>query len=127
MTSERLPNTARAVTAAVTGLWAAAFGKGPEAARTYINDDNVIVVMQGGLLTHEQALVDAGEQEVVRRARHRFEQILAPDITRAVEEATGRRVATYDSQIVFAPTRTFELFVLEPADPGDAAGDGGAP
>ena len=32
----------------------------------------------------------------------------------AVEEITGRRVANYHSQIVFEPTRAFEIFVLEP-------------
>jgi uncharacterized protein YbcI len=110
------------VTAAVTGLWAAAFGKGPEFARTYVNDDNVVVVMHGGLLPHEQVLLDAGEEEVVRAARHRFERALAPQMRRVVEEATRRRVATYDSQILFGPTRTFELFVLEP---DEAAGPGG--
>lgn len=126
--TERPSGSPRAVTAAVTGLWAAAFGKGPEFARTYINDDNVVVVMHGGLLVHEQALVDAGEQEAVRRQRHRFERMLAPEIKRAVEEATGRRVATYDSQILFAPTRTFELFVLEPEDAnGTDAGTTGSP
>jgi len=54
--------------------------------------------------------------------------MLAPEIKRAVEEATGRRVATYDSQILFAPTRTFELFVLEPEDAdGTGAGATGSP
>jgi uncharacterized protein YbcI len=33
----------------------------------------------------------------------------------AVEELIGRRVLTYHSQIMFHPTRAFEIFVLEPA------------
>ena len=39
----------------------------------------------------------------------------------AVEELVGRRVLTYHSQIMFHPTRSFEIFVLEPS------GDGGSP
>jgi uncharacterized protein YbcI len=89
-----------------------------------VKDDDVVVVMHGGLLAHEQVLVDAGEEEAVRAVRHRFERTLAPKMTRTVEEVTGRRVATYDSQILFRPTRTFELFVLEPDDSEPAAPDG---
>ena len=32
----------------------------------------------------------------------------------AVEEITGREVANYHSQIVFGPTRAFEIFTLRP-------------
>jgi uncharacterized protein YbcI len=109
--SARTP--AAEITAAVTGIWAAEFGKGPDRARTYFNDEHVIVVMYGGLLSHEQVLLEAGEGDLVRTVRQRFEQILAPRLTRAVEQATGRRVLTYESQIVYDPTRTFELFVLD--------------
>ena len=109
--SARTP--AAEITAAITGMWAAEFGKGPDRARTYFNDENVVVVLYGGLLPHEQALLEAGEGDLVRAVRQRFEQILAPRFTSAVEGATGRRVLTFESQILYAPTRTFELFVLD--------------
>jgi uncharacterized protein YbcI len=106
------PQAGRDITGAIAGLWASTFGKGPDVARTYFNDDNVVVVMHGGLLPHEQKLIDAGDQEAVRALRHRFEQTIAADLIRVVQEATGRSVATFDSHMVFNPTRTFELFVL---------------
>ena len=34
----------------------------------------------------------------------------------AVEELTGREVATYHSQILFDPVRTVEMFLLAPAE-----------
>ena len=110
------PAVARSITAALTGIWAGAFGKGPDAARTYLNDDNIVVVFHGGLLVYEQTLIEAGDREAVRTVRYRFEQHLAPQLIRAVEAATGRRVAAYDSHMLFGPTRTFELFVVEDAD-----------
>jgi hypothetical protein len=39
--------------------------------------------------------------------------------TGAVEELTGRKVLTYHSQILFRPTRAFEIFLLEPESAGD--------
>jgi hypothetical protein len=36
----------------------------------------------------------------------------------AVEELTGRRVANYHSQVVFNPTRAFEIFTLVPEGQG---------
>jgi uncharacterized protein YbcI len=87
-------------------------GKGPDRARTYLNDENVVVVMYGGLLAHEQTLIAAGDHDAVRALRMRFEQALRPEMKAAVEAASGRRVLTFDSAILFEPTRTFELFVL---------------
>jgi uncharacterized protein YbcI len=102
----------RSISRAVVGLWSARFGKGPDRARTYLNDENVVVVMYGGLLAHEQTLIAAGDHDAVRALRMRFEQALRPEMKAAVEAASGRRVLTFDSAILFEPTRTFELFVL---------------
>jgi uncharacterized protein YbcI len=102
----------RAISRAVVGLWSARFGKGPDLARTYLNDEHVVVVMYGGLLPHEQTLIDAGDHEAVRALRRAFEQALRPEMKRVVEQASGRPVLTFDSLILFEPTRTFELFVL---------------
>ena len=40
-------------------------------------------------------------------------QTMTARFTSAVEGATGRRVLTFESQILYGPTRTFELFVLD--------------
>jgi uncharacterized protein YbcI len=113
MTAADSGDLQRAISRAVVGLWSARFGKGPDLARTYLNDENVVVIMYGGLLPHEQTLIDAGDHEAVRALRRAVEQALRPEMKRAVEEASGRRVLTFDSLIVFDPTRTFELFVLD--------------
>ena len=46
---------------AMVGLKARWYGKGPERARTYLADDDVFVVMEGGLTRNEETLVAAGQ------------------------------------------------------------------
>jgi uncharacterized protein YbcI len=97
----------------IQGLFAREYGRGPERARTYFNDECVVVVLHGGLLANEERFVQEGEEELVRQVRQHFERLITPEITAVVADATGRRVLTYHSQILFHPTRTFELFVLD--------------
>ena len=89
------------------------YGKGPVGAKTYIQDEYVFAVLEGGLTRNEETLLAAGEQDVVRSYRLRFQEIMREKITGAVEEATGCRVLDYHSQIVFEPPRAFEIFVLD--------------
>lgn len=89
------------------------YGKGPFKAKTYLNDNYVFCVLEGGLTRNELTLLEAGEAEVVRAFRLRFESVMSKLTTQAVEQLTGRRVLGYHSQIVFEPERSFEIFVLE--------------
>ena len=89
------------------------YGKGPVKAKTYINDNYVFAVLEGGLTKNEETLIEAGEHRLVREYRLRFQEAVADTIRTAVEEVTGRRVLAYHSQIVFEPDRAFEIFVLD--------------
>jgi uncharacterized protein YbcI len=100
---------------AMVGLMKQHYGRGPTAAKAWLLDDSyVVVVMEGGLARHEETMLAAGKEDVVRSYRLAFQEAVAATAIAAVEEITGRRVATYHSQIVFEPTRAFEMFVLEP-------------
>lgn len=103
-----------AVANAMVGLKKEFYGKGPVAAKTYFEDDYVFVVLEGGLTRNEETLLAAGETQLVREYRLRFQEAVTKTICSAVEEIVGRSVLTYHSQIVFDPVRTFEIFVLEP-------------
>jgi uncharacterized protein YbcI len=89
------------------------YGRGPTKARTYINDNNVFCVMEGGLTASEETLLEAGEHDLVRQYRLRFQEVVGAPLVEAVERILGRRVIGYHSQIIFEPTRIFEIFVLE--------------
>jgi uncharacterized protein YbcI len=99
---------------AMVGLKKEHYGRGPAAAKAWILDDYIFVAMEGGLTRNEETLLAAGQEDTVRSYRLAFQEAVAATTIEAVEEITGRRVATYHSQIVFAPTRAFEIFVLEP-------------
>src|SRR4051794_12082659 len=104
---------------AMVGLKKAHYGRGPTAAKAWILDDYVFVAMEGGLTRNEETLLADGKVDVVRSYRLSFQETMTETTTAAVEELTGRRVLTYHSQIVFHPTRSFEIFVLEPAPDAD--------
>ena len=106
-------NLRLSISNALVGIKKNLYGKGPVKAKTYINDNYVFSVLEGGLTRNEETLISAGEHDLVRQYRLRFQEAVAETITAAVEEVTGRKVLAYHSQIVFEPDRMFEIFVLD--------------
>ena len=90
------------------------YGRGPTAAKAWVLDDYVFVVLEGGLTRNEETLLADGKEDLVRRYRLSFQETMRTEMTEAVTEITGREVLDYQSQIVFDPPRAFELFVLAP-------------
>jgi uncharacterized protein YbcI len=99
---------------AMVGMKKQFYGRGPTAAKAWILDDYVMVALEGGLTRNEETLLADGKEDLVRSYRLSFQETMSEVLTQAVSEITGRRVLTYHSQIVVDPTRTFEMFVLEP-------------
>jgi uncharacterized protein YbcI len=103
-----------AVANAMVGMKKQLYGRGPTAAKAWVLDDYVFVVLEGGLTRNEETLLADGKAELVRDYRLSFQETVGATAMGAVEELLGRRVLEYHSQIVFDPVRTFEIFVLEP-------------
>jgi uncharacterized protein YbcI len=98
---------------AMVGLKKRFYGKGPTSVKTYINDNYVFCILEGGLTRNEETLLEAGEHDLVRQYRLRFQEVMGHTTTKAVEEITGCKVIGYHSQIVFEPEYGFEMFVLD--------------
>ena len=98
---------------AMVGMKKDYYGKGPTKAKTFINDEYIFVVMQGGLTRNEEVLLAAGQQALVRSYRLRFQEAMEHTTVGAIEEIVGRKVLTYHSQILFDPERAIEIFVLD--------------
>jgi|SRR5215212_6133352 len=98
---------------AMVGLKKEFYGKGPTKAKTYINDNYILCVMQGGITRNEETLLAAGQESLVREYRLKFQEAMAAPTTEAIERLTGRKVLGYHSQIVFDPEHGFEIFVLD--------------
>ena len=99
---------------AMVGMKKRYYGRGPERARAYVEDDYIFVVLDGGLTRNEETLLEAGREDLVRSYRLAFQEAVTDVAVGAVEELVGRRVIGYHSQIVFDPAKVFEIFALEP-------------
>ena len=106
------------VSNAMVGLKKKFYGRGPTAAKTYINDNYIFCVLDGGLTQNEKTLIDAGEEHLVRSYRLRFQEVMAEQTTEAIEHITGCKVLTYHSQLLFDPAVGVEIFVLDEEPPG---------
>ena len=95
------------------------YGKGAARSRTMLFDEYVFVVLEDVLTTAEMTLRDGGAGALVQRVRLRFEDLMTATFVGEVERLTGRTVVAYHSQITLEPPRCFEIFVLDPAPPGD--------
>lgn len=101
-----------AVSREMVRLKAEHYGKGAVEAKTYLNDDFLFVVLKGGMTKVEESLVGSGDEALVRQVRLRFQEQMSAAFISAVENLTGRRVVQYQSQVVFDPDYTFEIFLL---------------
>src|ERR1700733_10252424 len=115
----RMPNepggsVRTALANAMVGMKKQFYGRGPTAAKAWILDDYVFVVMEGGLTRNEETLLADGKEDLVRSYRLSFQETVADTVMAAAAEPLGRPVLPYPSQRVFPPPRTFEIFVLEP-------------
>ncbi len=97
------------------------FGRGPAKARTTIVDDLVICVLWNGFTTVEETLVGRGEVKAVEAFRRTFQSTMAPQFSEVIEEATGRKVRAYMSQIHVDPDVAVELFLLGGTSPPRSA------
>ena len=111
--AERGQSIPAEISNAMVGLKKEFYGRGPTKAKTFVNDNYVFCVLEGGLTKNEETLLEAGEEGLVRQYRLRFQEVMAQPTRAAVERITGRQVIGYHSQIVFGPERGFEIFVLD--------------
>ncbi len=108
------------------------YGKGPTKAKTYLVNDTVICILRGGFTTVERTLIDEGNVDAVYQIRRSFQQAMQVHFTNVVQEAMGRKVIAYMSQVHQDPDLAVEIFVLEPSaayefvadlDEADLSGD----
>ena len=91
------------------------YGKGPTKAKTHLVDDTVVSILRGGFTPAERTLIDEGDVDAVYSMRRSFQKAMEEQFTAVVEEATGRTVIAYMSQIHHDPDLAVEIFVLEPS------------
>jgi uncharacterized protein YbcI len=101
-----------AITREMVRLKSRHYGRGATEGKTYQCDEFVFCVLKGGLTTAERDLLEHGDIHLVRTLRSRFQENHQAAFEGAVERITGRSVLTYQSQVLFDPDYTVEMFVL---------------
>jgi uncharacterized protein YbcI len=89
-------------------------GKGPTKARSYVQQDLVVVVLEGGFTRSEQTLHDAGHDRELLQARLAIQHAGEDELREAVETIIGRKVRSFMSSSDPGAGFQAELFVLEP-------------
>ena len=112
---------AAAISSTVVRALARTTGRGPTKAKTTLGDNGVFVVLQDSLTVGEQTLTDAGQGQAVLDLRRRWQAIMEEDVSREIEELTGRKVIGFMSDNHIDPDLAVEVFVLEPLARAEAA------
>ena len=110
----RLGDDLAEITNGIVRLFSEYYGRGPTRAKTYMLENRyVVTVLRDTMTTVERTLAERGEKDLVRRVRLTFQEAMAASFKGVVEEALGRRVEAYHSQILIEPDVGFEFFMLE--------------
>lgn len=113
-------STSSAISEAVVGLLHEYTGRGPTRARTYIDEDLIIVVLDDRLTAKERAIVRDGGVDLVLSAREAFQKAMKPELITAVERLSGRSAVASLSHNHIDPDIVVESFVLAPQTNGAA-------
>jgi uncharacterized protein YbcI len=97
----------------IVQLNARLFGRGPVRARTFINRDYALCVLESIFTTAERTLIELGKENEVRRSRAAFAATTEAEICRIVEEATGRTVRGCTSAINTELDISTNVFLFE--------------
>ena len=97
---------------AIVKLLSDCTGRGPTKARTTVDRDLVIVVLQDTLSKGEQFLVDNDQREQVLQMRRSYQRAMEWDCRKAVERLTGRQVVAFMSTNNIDPDVAAEIFIL---------------
>ena len=92
------------------------YGRGADRIRTLIHQDVVLTTLEDCFTPVEHKMVAEGAFGQVRQTRTMFQDWMRPSFIGIVEQATGRTVRAFFSQVTHDPDIAAELFLLHPAD-----------
>ena len=88
-------------------------GRGPTKARTYLNNECVLVLLREGHTPSEQTMFEGGSARSVAQSRVEISEMLREPLVDIVEEHTGRKVEGFLSSSQQDPDLLDFVFVLE--------------
>jgi uncharacterized protein YbcI len=107
-------SVAASISDAMVGLHRDHFGRGAAKARTMLQGDWVVCVLEGIFTVEEQRLISAQRFDMVRETRTAVGDSTRSVCVARIEELTGRSVVAVFSQVHRDPEMALEMFVLAP-------------
>jgi uncharacterized protein YbcI len=99
---------------AITRLHRDRYGRGARTTRVIYQRNYLTVYLEDIYTAAEKTLIDDGRWESVKNTRQEFQMAMRDEFIAAVEQATGRTVIAFMSQVHYDPDLAAEIFVLEP-------------
>jgi uncharacterized protein YbcI len=96
------------------------YGRGPTKARSFMSDNVLVCMLEGGFLPVEKTLRDHGHADLVTNSSEAMQGVLREQFVQAIEQISGRRVVAFMSGMDEQAELSAELFVFQP-DGLDAA------
>jgi uncharacterized protein YbcI len=100
------------------------YGRGPTRAKTFINEDHALCILEDVFTKAEQTLIRAGNAAQVQATRLAFQDAVGDEFTAIVEGISGRTVRAFVSQVHIPANLAVELFLFEPRELAADAAEG---
>lgn len=107
------------ISRSIVQLHAELYGRGPTKAKTYMDPDYALCVLEEVFNPGEHTLIEHGNPEQVSDTRAAFQDAVSDRFVAMVERVTGRKVRAFISQVHTDANVAAELFLFE--------GDEGSP
>ena len=103
----------------IVQLHARLYGRGPTKARSYLQGDYAVCILEEVFTTAERTLIAAGSGDHVSDTRKKFQDAVKEEFVEVVERITGRKVRVFLSQVDIEANLALEFFIFaEPAGGG---------
>ena len=103
---------------AMVALHRECFGRGPGAARSFVNEDMAVCVLTDIYTPVERTLIEAGHADHVRRTRSLYSDACEGKHLQRAEQILGRPVTAFLSVVNVNPDVAIEVFLLGETDAG---------
>lgn len=108
-----LKSQSTAISNGIGSLHREHYGRGADRIRTTIHPELAVTVLEDCFTTVEKRMIAQGEFLKVRDTRILFQDWMGETFIEVVEEATGRKVRAFFSQVEHDPDTAVELFLFE--------------
>jgi uncharacterized protein YbcI len=111
----------------IVRLHANLYGRGPTKAKTHLNDEFVMCILEEVFTPAEKTLIRAGNSAQVKSTRDAFQEAVEPEFIQIVETTTGKTVRAFVSEVHTGIDAAFEIFLFADGDKAAHQASEGAP